>query len=342
MPPPPPKVTLGRVAAAAGVSVPTVSKVLNGRDDVAPATRTQVLRAIRELGYRSPKQRRSTGDGAALVDLVIDRLSSAYSMDVMRGIVDLAASEQVEIVISTISSKQTLEANGEQWAQRLKSTGRQGVILVTSEVDQAHLTSFADNGIPVVLVDPLGAPEESVPTVGATNWAGGKTAVEHLVDLGHRRIAYIGGPERAECNQARLHGYLAALMDAGIDRDSDLIHAGAFDFETGVRGLSAMLELPDRPSAIFAGSDTIALGVIAEAHRRGIAVPRELSVVGFDGTQICEQSVPRLTSVAQPLQEIGRAALRTLLRLSRGDIDSAHVELATKLVVRDSTAPYPA
>ena len=254
---------------------------------------------------------------------------------------DLASFEQVEIVISTINSKQTLQANGEQWAQRLKSTGRQGVILVTSEVDKAHLTSFADNGIPVVLVDPLGSPEESVPTVGATNWAGGKTAVEHLVGLGHRRIAYLGGPERAECNQARLHGYLAAMMDAGIDRDSTLIRFGAFDLETGVRGLSMLLELPDRPSAIFAASDTIALGVIAEAHRRGIVVPRGLSVVGFDGTQICEQSVPRLTSVAQPLQEIGREALRTLLRVSRGDrIDSTHIELATKLVVRDSTSAY--
>lgn len=343
MPSTPLKVTLTSVAAAAGVSVPTVSKVLHGRDDVSEDTRARVQRSVRELGYQSPQQKRARTSGPALVDLVIDRLTSAYSVEVMRGIVELAAAEQVEIVISTVSSRQTLQADGQQWATRLQDNGRRGLILVTSEVDDGQLQAFRDSGISVVLVDPLGAPSDHVATVGATNWAGGKAAVDHLVALGHRRIAYLGGPERAVCNQARLHGYLAALMDAGIEVDPRLIRTGEFSAASGISGYSEMLAAGSAPSAVFAGSDTIALGVMAEAHRRGISIPDDLSIVGFDGTQLAEQSLPRLTSVTQPLHEIGRAALRTVLRLSRGEHTVApHVELATSLVVRDSTAAYSA
>ena len=341
MPEFPSKVTLADIAKAADVSVPTVSKVLNGRDDVADATRRRVQRAVRDLRYESPQQKRTKSSGPALVDLVIDRLTSAYSVEVMRGIIDLAATEQVEIVISTINSRQARDADAQQWADRLSATGRRGLILVTSEVDANLFSSFKHHGISVVLVDPLGTPSNLVATVGATNWAGGKAAVEHLIGLGHRRIAYLGGPERAECNQARLHGYVAALMDAGIDVDTALIRSGDFRTDSGVQEFAALLDSGQRPSAVFAGSDTIALGVMAEAHRRGIRIPHDLSIVGFDGTQLTEQSVPRLTSVAQPLHEIGRAALRTVLRLSRGEHPEVpHVELATQLVVRDSTSAY--
>ena len=334
------KITLSQIADDAGVSVPTVSKVLNGRDDVADATRARVQRAIRSLGYESPQQRRATTHGPALVDLVIDRLNSAYSVEVMRGIVDVAGIEDVEIVISTVSSKQTRSADSARWAHRLRSAGRRGLILVTSEIDQGQLEEFRSHGISVVLIDPLSSQQDDVATIGATNWAGGRAAVDHLLSLGHRRIAFLGGPADADCNRARLHGFHAALADAGIEADPTLIRNGAFDSDTGVVGLSALLAAGAQPTAIFAASDSIALGVIAEAHRRGISVPDDLSVVGFDGTQLVDQTIPRLTSVAQPLFEMGATALRTVLRLSRGEqIDSAHVELATRLVVRDSTAP---
>lgn len=335
------KVTLARVADRAGVSIPTVSKVLNGRDDVAERTRRRVWQAAKELGYASPKQQRSAPPDTVMIDLVINRLESAYSIEVLRGVVDMAAQEQAEIVVSTGRSKETYQSDGQRWAQRLASSGRRGLILVTSEVDPAQLDSFVRQGVPVVLIDPLNEPQGAIPTVGATNWSGGKAAAEHLLALGHRRIAYIGGPEHAECNQARLHGYMAAMMGRGIDIDPRLIHSGSFEPETGAAGLRALLKEPSPPSAIFAGSDTIALGVIGEAYRQRILVPNNLSVVGFDGTAVVEQSVPQLTSVAQPMQEIGRTALRMVLQLARGEaIDSDHVELATHLVIRGSTAPY--
>lgn len=336
----PQRTTLSQIARAAGVSVPTVSKVINGRDDVAEATRLHVQAAIRALGYESPQQRRAQSHGPALVDLVIDRLNSAYSIEVMRGIIDLAGTEQVEIVISTVNSKQTRDEDSTQWARRLAAAGRRGLILVTSEIEPVQLEAFAAQGIAVVLIDPLSEYQDDVVTVGATNWAGGRTATEHLVALGHRRIAFLGGPATAECNRARLHGYHAALADAGIEPDERLVRTGDFDFETGVAGLVDLLDHETPFTAIFAASDAIARGVLAEALRRGIPVPERLSVVGFDGTYLGEQTIPRLTSVAQPLFAMGAAALRSVLRLSRGEpIDATHVELSTKLVLRDSTAP---
>lgn len=334
------RITLRQIADAAGVSVPTASKVVNGRDDVAAATRALVEKSIDALGYQSPQRRRTQAHSPALVDLVIDKLNSAYSVEVMRGIVALASIEQVEIVISTVSPKQLADTDSTAWAKRLGAADRRGLILVTSDIGQTQLDSFAACGISVVLIDPLSSTQDDVPTIGATNWAGGQSATRHLIELGHRRIAFLGGPEHAACSRARLHGYHAALADAGIDADSGLVRSGEFATETGVVGLSSLLSTGVAPTAIFAASDSIALGVLAEAHRRGLRVPQDLSVVGFDGTSNGALAVPRLTSVAQPLFDMGASALRSVLRLSRGErIDANHIEFETKLIVRESTAP---
>jgi len=194
----------------------------------------------------------------------------------------------------------------------------------------------------VVVIDPAGGVAADVPTIGAANWSGGRTATDHLLSLGHRRIAYVGGPSTAACNQARMHGYLAA-MDAG--RAAVLpgyTREGHFLYRDGVVGGSALLALPQPPTAVFAGSDETALGVVEAARVRGLRVPDDLSVVGFDDTQVARLTSPPLTTVRQPLREMGALALRAALRLAAGEkLDSHHVELATELVVRGSTAPPP-
>jgi LacI family transcriptional regulator len=218
--------------------------------------------------------------------------------------------------------------------------GRAGLIVVTSAFSEAQLSAFRRHGIPVVVIDPQNPPPSDVVSVGATNWAGGKAAAEHLVALGHERIGYLGGPEGAECNQARLHGYMSVLMSHGIAVRPECIVHGKFRSEHGIEGLKRLLSLPERPTAIFAASDSIAVGVLREARRQGIGVPEDLSLVGFDGTAQAEDAVPALTSVSQPLQEMGRSALRSVLRQAHGEpLDSHRVELATELVVRESTAP---
>lgn len=336
----PAKTTLAAVALQAGVSTPTVSKVVNGREDVAPETRARILAALEQAGYQSPVQRRSVTRTSTVIEVVVDVLTSAYTTEVLDGILQFAAAEDVEVLVSVTGPSTPTVQTAERRAQRMVDEGRAGMIVVTSAFSEAQMHAFRRRRIPVVVIDPLNPPPADVVSVGATNWAGGKAATEHLLELGHRRIAYIGGIERAECNQARLHGYMAALAAHGLSVDPQyIISGGRFRRDSGVSGMKALLGLEKRPTAIFAGSDSIALGVLSEAAHCGLKVPGDISLVGFDGTIQGEESVPALTSVAQPLEEMGRAALRSLLRQARGEVlDSHRVELATHVIVRESTA----
>jgi LacI family transcriptional regulator len=192
--------------------------------------------------------------------------------------------------------------------------------------------------LPVVLIDPIGARSGAL-SVGSTNWAGGMAAANHLLSLGHRRIAYIGGPLRATCDQARGHGYLAAMRAAGIKVNLDAAPHGPFTFEHGLTAGESVLAATDRPSAIFAGSDRIALGVLEAARTLGLRTPEDLSVVGFDDTLLASTSTPRLTTIHQPMEEIGRTAVRVIVGVITGDDVAARpMELSTHLVIRDSTA----
>jgi LacI family transcriptional regulator len=330
-----PKATLASVAEIAGVSIPTVSKVLNGRDDVAAATRDRVLEVMRSLNYRSPTPRRRTD--SVMIDVVVESVTTAYYAEVMDGILECASENGAEVVLSAMSLKAVSAA---QRVQRMLDAGRQGLLLVTSKWGRSDLLTFQERGIPVVLVDPLNPPGADVVSVGATNWAGGKAATEHLLDLGHQRIAHLGGPPRAECSQDRQHGYMAALLGRGFEVRPEYVLHGEFTRSFGIEGLSRLLDLPEPPTAIFAANDTIASGVWEEARRRGLKLPAHLSIVGFDGTSFAEQAMPQLTTVEQPLREIGRSAARALLRQIDGqEPDSTRIELATRLLVRESTAP---
>lgn len=335
----PEKTTLAAVALRAGVSAPTVSKVVNGREDVSSATRARVLAALEELGYQSPLQRRTALPGQTVVEVIFDALTSAYAVEILNGVLEYAGASDVEIMISVTSHLGGATLSPERRAQRMVEAGRSGMIVVTSAFSAAQLHAFRRRKIPVAVIDPLNPPPADVVSVGATNWAGGKAATEHLLQLGHSRIAYLGGPETAECNQARLHGYMAALMAKGVAVNPTYVIPGRFRAEHGVLGLKKLLDLVEPPTAIFAASDSIALGVLSEARKNGLRIPEDLSLVGFDGTYQAEESIPPLTSVSQPLQEMGRTALRAVLRQLHGEaLDSQRVELATHLVVRESTA----
>lgn len=333
------KPTLAEVALQAGVSPPTVSKVINGRADVSADTRARVLSALESAGYRSPLQRRTATSGTTVVEVLFDAMNSAYAVEILNGVLEAAGAEGVEVMLSVAAAMPSSPLSPEQRAQRMVDEGRGGMIVVTSAFGAAQLGAYRRRRIPVVVIDPLNPPPADVVSVGATNWAGGKAATEHLLELGHRRIAYLGGPESAECNQARLHGYMAALMARGLQLEPGYVRMGSFRSEHGVAGMKKLLALKEPPTAIFAGNDSIALGVLAEARRNGVRIPEDMSLVGFDGTYQAEESIPALTSVAQPLQEMGRASLRSVLRQLRGEeLDSRRVELATQLVVRESTA----
>ena len=329
--------TLATVAASAGVSVATVSKVINGHGDVAAATREHVQTVLREQEYVGPTPRRESL--AASVEVVFDGDLNPYATEILQGVLGAAAGAGAEIGVRLGGLPRSGSGRPSAWARSLAAAGRRALIAVTSELTAAHLSALSRSRVALVVIDPLNLPQERVASVGSTNFTGGVAATEHLLALGHRRIGYVGGPEGAACDQARRHGYLAAMAASGHRVPAEYLCTGRFRYRDGVVGGAALLDLEQVPTAIFAGCDEMALGVMEAARLRGLRVPDDLSVVGFDDTQLAPMASPPLTTVRQPLREMGGVALRTGLRLAAGErLDSHHVELATELVVRESTA----
>lgn len=325
------RTTLAAVARLAGVSVATVSKVVNGRSDVAPETRSRVRELLRRYDYVTPVVRRSEARLTVEVQFAGDL--KPYVAEALDGVVAAATELGVSVVISQPD-------HGPRWARDLVALGRRALIAVTSVYTTAYLDALTKAGLPLVVLDPLHLPHSEVNSVGSTNFAGGFAATRHLLGLGHRRIAYVGGPAVAAANQARAHGYRAAMESREQPVPDAYVRSGEFSFQTGLLGAAALLDLAEPPTAVFAGNDEIALGVVETARTRGLRVPEELSVVGFDDTLLARVASPPLTTVRQPLREMGGVALRTALRLADGEkLDSHHVELATELVVRESAAP---
>ncbi|MFE1949714.1 LacI family DNA-binding transcriptional regulator [Streptomyces sp. NPDC059524] len=330
------RITLAEVAEKAGVSLSTVSKVLNGRQDVSPRTRSKVESLLEAHSYR--RTTRAAGE-APLIELVFHELDSVWSMELIRGVENVAKAHQASVVLTESGTRHAPSAD---WIEGVLQRRPIGVVLVFSSLPDEVKQQLGARSIPFVIVDPAGDPEPDVPSVGSANWSGGVAATRHLADLGHRRIGIITGPEDVLCSLARLDGYRSTLGMAGIPVDPALIRFGDFHVEGGYARALELLCLPDRPTAIFAGSDLQALGVLEAARVCGLRVPEDLSVVGYDDVMIARWSSPALTTVHQPLRQMGEEAAQMLLRLRAGEPAVTRLELATSLVVRNSTAPPPA
>lgn len=214
------------------------------------------------------------------------------------------------------------------------------MVLVLSGLPPELKRQLRARSIPFVIIDPAYNPDPDVPSVGSANWPHGLAATRHLIELGHRRIGIVTGPEDTLCAHARLDGYRSALAMAGLGADPDLIAYGDFHAEGGLARAKRLLALPDRPTAIFAGSDLQALGVMEAARLHGLRVPEDLSVVGYDDLDLAQWTSPALTTVRQPLREMAEQATRLVLALRGGEPPTAptRLELSTTLVVRSSTA----
>jgi len=333
-----PPMTISKIAQAAGVSVPTVSKVLNGRADVAPATRARVEALIDKHQYR--RRRGSGATGTQMVDLVFHELDSPWAVEIIRGVERVAREERMTVVLSECGSDHTPR---QEWLEGVLSRKPDGVILVFSDLDPSQRRQLEARSIPCVVIDATGEPTSEFPAIGSANWNGGLAATHHLIELGHRRIAVIGGPERVWCSRARIDGYRAALEHAGIEVDPALVRHGDFHVESGYEQGLELLRLENRPTAIFAGSDLQALGLYRAARELGLRIPEDLSVVGYDDLPVARWIGPALTTIRQPLIEMAEQATRLVLSLARGERPpSTRIDLATSLVVRQSTAPLKA
>jgi DNA-binding LacI/PurR family transcriptional regulator len=328
------RVTIADIADIAGVSVPTVSKVLNGRPDVSRQTRRRVEALLAEHDYLRAGSRPRRRSGA--VDLVFTAQLCPWALEIIRGAEQAARAARSRVVVEVVAA-----AERDRWLDTLSGGQTQGLILALSELSAAHRERLAEMHIPAVIVDPIGQPDPRIPSIGAANWAGGLMATEHLIGLGHRRIGMISGPASLLCSQDRLDGYRAALERAGIPVDPRFVRSGDFHYGSALLAAGALLRLPDRPTAIFAGSDEQALGVYEAARRRHLRVPEDLSVVGFDDVSPAQWASPPLTTVRQPLAEMAAMATRTILsRMTDESYPVNHrLEVSTELVVRDSTAP---
>ena len=327
--------TLQQVAQRAGVSTPTISKVLNGRPDVAPATRERVLRVLREEQYL-PRGASALPLANKHIELVFDALRNPNNLEIMSGIIDAAEEQGGHVAVSILPPN----VNTRPWIHELERFGRAGVIMVTSRLTAAQQSSLVEAAIPLVLIDPLNPVDEPVASVGASNWQGGVTAVQHLLELGHRRIAMLRGYE-CLVDDARYHGYSAALTEAGIDVDPGLVDRAGFQVAPAVAAAEKILRRRDRPTAVFAANDHEAVGVIEAARRLGLSVPGDLSVVGYDDNVLAAASSPPLTTVRQPFAQMGAVAYRILTDQMEGrEPNSIRVELATTLITRESTARW--
>lgn len=326
-------VTIAFIAQQVGVSVPTVSKVINGRPDVSPSTRERVEAAIREHGYQRPEK---PSHRASLLELVFHELDSPWALEIIRGVEGVARSAGHGVVISQLHGRLAPEA---EWVQSALSHRPAGVISAFSELTHHQRSQLAARGIPYVTIDPSGEPLQDAPSVGATNWSGGIAATRHLLELGHRRVAMIGGPEEILCARARMDGYRAAMDAARLDV-AGLLRRGDMRVRAGFTLGRDLLALPAPPTAIFTSNDLQALGVYDAARAAGARIPDDVSVVGFDDLPLACWIGPALTTVRQPLVEMATTATELLLDLVRGrHPQHTRVELATELVVRQSTAP---
>ncbi|MFE7169198.1 LacI family DNA-binding transcriptional regulator [Streptomyces sp. NPDC057616] len=329
--------TLAVVAREAGVSVPTASKVVNGRQDVAPETRRRVTEALDRLGYvRRPRFDAAKVPG--LVDLVVHSLESSWSGAVLQGVEAAAHGAGLEVVVSAGLTR-TRGARPERgWLDKLIARGSSGVLFNLAELTASQYAWLDQHRIPYVLIDPVLEPPQGVVSVGAANWQGGVTATEHLLSLGHERVAVIAGHQRKMCSSARVAGYRSALASAGVRHRPEYVRHAGFDESVAHRRMLDLLDLREPPTAVFVCSDHMALGVYQALAERGLRVPHDVSVVGFDDLPESRWLSPTLTTIRQPLSEMAATALHQLVRMMEGDRpESTRTELSTRLVERAST-----
>jgi LacI family transcriptional regulator len=334
----PSKATIRDIADAAGVSTATVSRVLNGRPDVSPTTREAVLRVVRERGFSMNRNARALSGGrTGLIGVTLPMVHVEYFSRILWGASEALYEHDMRTVLCPTMHERDRELT--LLEQLLQGTTDGALMLLTKESND-QLRALVQQGYPFVVLDPRSPVDEGTPVVSAAHWAGAKAATEHLLSLGHRRIGVITGPHGWVASVDRLDGYQAALAGAGVLADPQVIAKGNFTGESGRAAATQLLSLADPPTAIFSFNDEMALGAMKAAAERGLTIPDDLSIVGFDDLEKAQIVAPALTTVRQPLAEMGRMAVSLLMRLlERQPIEAMRVELATKLVVRGSTAP---
>lgn len=337
--------TIRDIARQAGVSITTVSRALNNYPDVNTETRQRILDLVRELGYqpstvaRSLTTRRSWLLGVFYQDHVRTDLLHPFFQEVILGFKETAGEQGYDLVFF---ANTTPEGDGRSYLQRCQNRHVDGVVLMGLPPDAPGIGELARNGIPLVAVDLDVAGRKSA-TVVSDNVAGARMAVEHLVTLGHRRLAHICGHLSSLAGRERLKGYQTALSAARLHYDPQLVADGDWTLEGGYAAMRSLLDQPQRPTAVFAGGDLMAIGAIHALHDAGLRVPEDVAVIGFDDIAACAYVQPALSTIRQDKRGLGRHAAQELLAMVEDPehVPAGHV-LPVSLVARASCGGQPA
>lgn len=330
--------TVREIASETGLSIATVSRVLNDHEHVSPTTRALVLSAMERRGGRPPARRRSVPGTPTAVfvrcpyvvtdyfGLIVSSVAQALDRLGIPLLLNAGEAAQESSVLSSLPGRDDLQA----------------AVLILPVESSAELTALRASGFPFVVVDPRTPLPRDIASVSASHVAGARALTSHLIGLGHRRIGVVAGPRPWLASDARLAGHSAALAEVGVLAAPGLIRHTEATVEHGYRAAGELLDLPERPTALVGFSDKTAAGALRAAADRGLRVPADVSVTGFDDLELSRATTPMLTTVRQPLEEMGRMAVSLLRRLvDRQELEALHVELATELVVRGSTGPPP-
>jgi LacI family transcriptional regulator len=332
------RATVRALAAHLGVSAATVSRALNGHAYVSETTRRRVQEAVEQLsGGQAPQPRpRPRTQGMVFVRCpyeltdyfgpIVSSIAETLRLHGREMLLDAGGAGYHDTVLRRLPSRRDVA----------------GAVLILPPEDVTELESLRSSGTPFIVIDPRVRVPKDMLAVSAANFAGARDATAHLTALGHRRIGVISVAPALAAGEARMAGHASALAQVGELVDPELIRSGEPVTPTGEKLGGELLDLPQRPTAIICFNDKVAVGVLQAAADRQLNVPGDLSVVGFDDIDVSRSTTPRLTTVRQPLQEMGRMAVTALMRVLDGhQAEALHIELATELVVRDSTAPAP-
>lgn len=328
------QVTIDAIAREAGVSTPVVSEVLTGGSAVGGYTRERIEELLGRYGYRpQPGPRRAT---TGLIDVVFDHLDGA-AMEILNGVERVAGASGAGVVVSTTDGRSRSIG---RWLLSVRTRGSDGLVLAAPDLAEPVHPELHRLGVPMVLVNPPAAAADGMPAIRTDDRAAGRQATEHLLALGHGRIACLAATTQAEDVPAAVAGYRDAMAAAGVSILDDLVRAAEPDVASARAAATVLLHGRRAPTAVVATGEVAALGIYAAARERCLRIPGDLSVVGLDDLAAARWADPPLTAVRRPLAEAGLLAARTLLRLvSREAVGMRHVTLAAELVVRDSTAP---
>ncbi len=329
--------TIKQVAERAGVSMSTVSHVLNGTHFVSPELTQRVLNAVQELDYRlNPVARSLAGGRSGVIGLMIPEVAVSYSGEILRGIDEELASAGYDLLLHTTHNQRVKEP---VFVHTLAHGLTEGLLLLLPSDPNAYLAPLHNKKFPYVVIDHQGFDDFS-PTVVSTNWRGAFDATQYLIELGHRRIGFVAGASHTSSAHERLQGYRAALQQAGLPFDAELVREGFFLRTPSYEAALHLLDLPDPPTAIFTANDVSAFGVIDAIHSRGLRFPDDVSVIGFDDIPEAAAARPALTTVRQQLVEMGRTAVRMLMEyITQPERPMQRVTLDTELIIRESCKP---